>query len=207
MAGSANSEEYGVRRKWVERVMHEFAVTPDRDCFATGGNARFPRYYTQEQDALSLRWDESETMWCNPPWTEWPKVADKILRGKNRCVCVVPAWYSRAWVHDLVKAATRILYVEKGHRVFELDGQPVEGIRWGLFFLLIDPEARGAGGPVEERKVEDLSEDDEEEGESEEEAEDVPGEEVEDVLDMRSVDSEEDDDVLGDPSLGAETGA
>ena len=80
--GQPNSEEYTVRRKWVERVMHEFALTPDRYCFATRSDARLPRYYTQEQDALSLRWDEADTMWCNPTWSDWWLVVTGKVKGE-----------------------------------------------------------------------------------------------------------------------------
>ena len=98
-------------------------------------------------------------MWCNPPWTEWPRLADKIRKGRNTCVCIVPAWYSRSWVHELVRAAARILYVEQGHRVFELAGKPVDGIRWGLFFILFRPSAKRVTFKPEWKRVAVLSED------------------------------------------------
>ena len=63
------TEEYTVRQEWVKPIQDEMATTPDRDCFATRANARFPKFYTKEQDALKQEWDPQKVLWCNPPWS------------------------------------------------------------------------------------------------------------------------------------------
>ena len=137
--GSPNTEEYTVRKAWVNKVLSVLGVMPDRDAFATVENARFPKWYTASDDALLQEWDPTEILWCNPPWTLWPRVASKILAGRNTCVCIIPTWHSKQWVHDLVNAASKIFYIEPGCKVFELRKRPVEGLKWGLFALLVQP--------------------------------------------------------------------
>lgn len=72
-----------------------FAFTVD--AAATDANARLPRYWTAEQDALSLPW-AGERVWCNPPyshpslgrwvekaWDEWHNTPPGLI------VMLVPA--------------------------------------------------------------------------------------------------------------------
>ena len=134
------SEEYAVRRHWVRKILLQFDI-PDhqvRDCFSSHGNARFAKHFVKFQNALLQHWDPAEVMWCNPPWSIWPEVAEKILGCGCRCIGVLPAWHSKVWVQKLLKAAVKTIYFEVGSRIFELSGRPVGGIRWGLYVLLVD---------------------------------------------------------------------
>jgi phage N-6-adenine-methyltransferase len=47
----------------------EFAFTID--AAASADNALLPRFWTKEQDALRLSWDD-ERVWCNPPYSALP---------------------------------------------------------------------------------------------------------------------------------------
>ena len=76
-AGEA-SETYVVKKYWAKKILEQFSVTPDRDCFENPENARFDKFYTPDQDALKQTWDPREVMWCNPPWSLWPQVAEKF---------------------------------------------------------------------------------------------------------------------------------
>lgn len=134
------TESYAVRRHWVDKILRQFDINHAcvRDCFATIHNRRFEKFYCAEQDALSLSWDINEVRWCNPPWSLWPRVADKILTTAGTSIAVFPAWHSQSWVQNLLRAAVKTIYFEVGSKVFELgDKKPVGGIRWGLYIVLV----------------------------------------------------------------------
>ena len=104
------------------------------------------------------------------------------------CVCVVPAWHSKGWVHELVKAATKVVYIDKGSRVFEWEGKVVGRLKWGLFVLLVPPKGQRPQAGSQERETTRIS---------------VLGEDTDDD-DLPSQSSEEEDDIAGDPDWEAE---
>jgi hypothetical protein len=62
----------------------------------------------------------------------------------------------------LVKAATKVVYVDRGSRVFEWEGQVVGRLKWGLFVLVIPPreQRHPVGFPSgEETRIAVLGED------------------------------------------------
>ena len=129
--GGFLSEEYAVRQHWIRRSLTIFQIDAKnvRDCFSTSSNRRFPKNYTRQEDALWQDWDIAEVMWCNPPWTIWPEVTQKVLQSGCQCICVLPAWHSKGWVKDLLMAAWKTIYLEVGTKVFELGSKPVGGIK------------------------------------------------------------------------------
>ena len=136
------SEQYAVRFHWIRRFLQQFGIEAGdwmRDCFASPSNARFSKFWTAEQDAIMQDWSSNEIHWCNPPWTIWPSVAEKILSSNCVSICVFPAWHSKQWVQDLVFSAVKTIYLEVGSKIFELGGKAVGGIKWGLYVVLIWP--------------------------------------------------------------------
>lgn len=136
------SEEYAVRKHWVKIILRMMGISEDsnlRDCFANASNKRFQKYFTAEQNALVQPWDQSEVMWCNPPWSIWPATAQKIINSQCVTVAVFPSWESKDWVKQLTFMASKVIYFEIGSRIFELWGKPVGGIKWGLYAVLIQP--------------------------------------------------------------------
>lgn len=133
------SESYAVRHHWVKKILQQFQIQPAhvRDMFATSLNRRFEKYFCLEQDAMQQSWDINEVRWCNPPWTIWPQVSEKILSTPGTSIAVLPAWQSQQWVQNLLVVAKRTIYFEVGSKIFELGGKPVNGIKWGLYVLLI----------------------------------------------------------------------
>jgi hypothetical protein len=135
------SEQYAVRKCWVQQILKMFGLSADndiRDCFASSSNRRFNKFWTVHDNALEQDWNNSEIKWCNPPWSIWPATAQKILTSYCQAIAVFPAWHSKQWVQDLLFAGSKVAYFEIGSKIFQLD-KPVGGIRWGLYVVLIGP--------------------------------------------------------------------
>lgn len=99
----ANNHPQQVGKRGPDRTVDDRAITAEDfaplherfrftiDVAATEQNARLPRYWTAEDDALSLSW-AGERVWCNPPyslpalerwvataWRQWNDGADLIV--------------------------------------------------------------------------------------------------------------------------------
>lgn len=81
----------------------EFGFT--LDVAASPENALCSRYYTREQDALSLCW-RGERVWCNPPYREILPWVNYAWQEARECgalvVLLLPArtdqeWWARVW--------------------------------------------------------------------------------------------------------------
>ena len=105
----------------VHRCAGYFCLTFDLDVCATVENAKAPRFWTPEDDALTRPWRGN--CWLNPPygreigkWTAY--AAQEAQRGAN-IVCLLPARTDTAWWHDdVVSAASAILFL-RGRLRFE----------------------------------------------------------------------------------------
>jgi phage N-6-adenine-methyltransferase len=97
-------------------TLEDFAPLHDRfrftiDAAASPANARLPRYWTKEDDALSRSW-VGERVWCNPPysnlagwvskaWLEWWRLAELV-------VMLLPANRTeQRWWQDGIEPALR----------------------------------------------------------------------------------------------------
>lgn len=131
-------EDYAVRNHWVARILNIFNIDKSkvRDTFASGQNRRFDKYFDKQQDALQQVWSTEEIYWCNPPWSLWPAAVDKIERSNCEAIAVVPAW-NKPWVTKALGMGQRLIYMESGTRLFELDGKMMPGIRWGIYVVWI----------------------------------------------------------------------
>src|ERR1700722_8116416 len=70
----------------------------DLDVAADATNAKCARYYTSEQNGLTLPW--SGRVWCNPPYSSIRPWVDRANECEaERVVMLVPAWStdSRWW--------------------------------------------------------------------------------------------------------------
>lgn len=137
------TEDYAVRKHWVQKILAVFNIGRQdqvdiRDAFANFHNKRFTKFNTVQENSLQKVWDPNEIMWCNPPWSIWPDVSNKILRTSSVCIAILPAW-SKWWVQQLVTRALRLIFFEVGTRLFEYYGRPVGGIRWAAYALLLVP--------------------------------------------------------------------
>ena len=135
------SEEYTVRWHFFRDICQHLGLTPTLDCFATHNNARCPKHFTEEQDALKMEWSRDEVLWMNPPWSLWPEAEAKLTAHTGAALVLCPAW-SKPWVKRLVGMAARRVYIEKGTRLFEVEGKACPGTLWGMWALRIDKGPR-----------------------------------------------------------------
>lgn len=106
---TSNSEEWGTPQELFNRLNKEFNFT--LDVCASEENAKCPKYYTKEEDALKQEW--GGVIWMNPPYGRrignWVKKAKETARqGKATVVCLLPARTDTAWWHDYVMKANEI---------------------------------------------------------------------------------------------------
>lgn len=106
---TSNSEEWGTPQKFFNRLNEEFNFT--LDICASKENAKCPKYYTKEEDALKKEW--GGIIWMNPPYGRqignWVKKArDAAQQGTATVVCLLPARTDTAWWHDYVMKANEI---------------------------------------------------------------------------------------------------
>ena len=71
-------EDYAVRNEIVNEIEQRFGCRVDRDCFASARNSLCTAFWTENDDALQKEWKAGETIWLNPPWSLWKKVAEKL---------------------------------------------------------------------------------------------------------------------------------
>ena len=134
---SFKREDYAVRNHFVKRIEEFFGTKADRDCFATKRNSVCASFFTENEDAFKQHWDWGETIWLNPPWSLWNRVAKKLRKSTCTAICILPDW-QRGWVKELLRKASKRMYFKEGTQLFEVNGHPVGGIRWGVWALLIE---------------------------------------------------------------------
>jgi site-specific DNA-methyltransferase (adenine-specific) len=100
---SSASDEWETPREFFDAVDSVFHFT--LDVCADHSNAKCPRYYTKEEDGLSLEW--RGVCWMNPPYGReislWVRKAyESSLAGGTVVVCLLPARTDTKWWHDYV---------------------------------------------------------------------------------------------------------
>lgn len=112
---------------WLFQPLHAL-LGFELDAAASRQNAKCPRYFDEERNALARPW-EASSVWCNPPygcepgtdvWVEHGRSWAERLR--NRVTMLIPVKADTAWYHDLVWGSCRVQTSAK------LEG-PVPG-RW-----------------------------------------------------------------------------
>ena len=77
----------------MDRIVRQFgAGVPDVDCFATGANARFPRYWDLKNSAWEHSWrpEHAGLLWINPPFNMIHLVVKKLKSDSAKEVVIVP---------------------------------------------------------------------------------------------------------------------
>ena len=129
-------EDYAVRNEFVHQIENYFGCKADKDCFASPKNSLCTNFFTKNDNALEREWLPGETLWINPPWSLWKKVANKLKSSKCNAICILPAW-QRGWVKELIRMANKRIFFRPGTRLFEADGKAMGPIKWGVWALLI----------------------------------------------------------------------
>ena len=119
----STNQEWGTPDEVFEPLNEEFGFT--LDVAASQGNYKCARYWTKEDDALSLPWGD-EVCWLNPPYRQvsvWIKKAFQESLSGATVVCLVQARTNTNWWHD---------YCMKGEVRF-IRGRPkFKGCKHGL---------------------------------------------------------------------------
>ena len=101
---SSNSMEWGTPQDLYDQLNTEFNFTLD-PC-ATKENAKCKKYYTKENNGLTLSW-QGETVFCNPPygreiklWVE--KCYYEYTLNKTKIVMLIPSRTDTAYFHKYI---------------------------------------------------------------------------------------------------------
>lgn len=98
---SSATDLWSTPRDFFDRCAARFGPF-DLDVCASDENAKCVRYFTAEQDGLSLPWNG--VCWMNPPYGrsigKWMQKAYESSLDGATVVCLVPARTDTAWWHD-----------------------------------------------------------------------------------------------------------
>ena len=112
---SSASEEWATPNNFFYDLLGFFRF--DLDSCATTDNRKVYKFYSKEQDALSIpEWDSKTCVWCNPPYGrkigEWVKKCDEQHRVYNRSVVMlIPARTDTKWFHEYIYGKYPILFI------------------------------------------------------------------------------------------------
>ncbi len=97
---SSATDEWATPQDFFDKMNAEFHF--ETDVCATPQNAKCKRYFTKEQDGLSLPW--GGRCWMNPPYGRkiglWVKKAWEAAQTGATVVCLLPARTDTSWWHD-----------------------------------------------------------------------------------------------------------
>jgi phage N-6-adenine-methyltransferase len=96
---SHKTDEWPTPKAFFRRLNEEFHF--DLDVCATKENAKCPKFYTKEDDGLSLPW--SKMNWCNPPYSDIKRWAQQARREQfkgHTTVMLMPARTDTVFFHD-----------------------------------------------------------------------------------------------------------
>ena len=81
------------------------AGTRTVDALASSLTARFPRFWTRQDDAFSKDWGTEELLWINPPFQHFARVIRKIAVDSARAIVITPEWTHLRW-HKALQGIT-----------------------------------------------------------------------------------------------------
>lgn len=122
------------------------------DIAAAHDNHRCAKYFTKEDDALSIKWPKNVPLWCNPPYSkegglliEWLKKALRESLEGSTTVLLLPADTSTKWFHDHVLGSGSVYKFTKRRIRFFLDGVRQGSPKFGSLVMVasIDEYYRG----------------------------------------------------------------
>ena len=109
---SSKSGEWSTPPDFFQVLDREFHFT--LDACASPENAKCARYYTKEQDGLSLPW--TGTVWCNPPYGRevghWVEKAFRSAGEGATVVLLLPARTDTRWFHRYLYGRAELRFVQ-----------------------------------------------------------------------------------------------
>ena len=121
---SSDQQDWSTPPEFMEAIGKEF----DLDACAYDKTAKAPRWFTEEDDALTKDWNAGR-VWMNPPYGRalpvWLQKAYEESR-KDHCGevwCLVPARPDTSWFHEIACKGQIVLL--RGRISFHQDGKSV----------------------------------------------------------------------------------
>jgi len=97
---TSEHENWETPQDLFDKLDHMFSF--ELDVCASPENAKVSKYYTKQQNSLSLPW--SRRNWMNPPYGrtigEWCCKASEVADGGGLTVALLPARVDTKWFHD-----------------------------------------------------------------------------------------------------------
>lgn len=98
---TSNKEDWETPQDLFDRIDHVCHFT--LDACASHSNAKCPRYWTKDVNALVQDWD-NEKIWCNPPYGR--KIASFVRKASlakhSLVVLLLPARTDTIWFHEYI---------------------------------------------------------------------------------------------------------
>ena len=122
---SSNKHDWATPQYFVDLVEEKLERKFDLDVCSYDYTAKAPKWFTENDDALTKEWD-APLCWMNPPYGKelsiWLKYAkEQAQKHKNTIVCLVPARTDTAWFHDIAIHG-KIIFL-RGRIKFEQNGK------------------------------------------------------------------------------------
>ena len=122
---TAKRQDWETPQALFDELNKEFAFTID--AAATPDNAKLPRFWTPEKDALAQEWG-GERVWLNPPYgrelAQWTrKAAESVQKPGTIVVMLIPARTDTRWFHEYIYHRAEIRFL-RGRLKYELGGEP-----------------------------------------------------------------------------------
>ena len=110
---SSETDMWATPQDFFDKLNEEFNF--QLDVCATAENAKCEKYYTKEQDGLSMPW--TGTCWCNPPYGrdigKWvAKAYASSAGGEATVVMLLPSRTDTRWFHDYIYGKAEIRFIK-----------------------------------------------------------------------------------------------
>ena len=127
------TDEWETPQELFDDLNEEFNFTLDPCC--TKETAKCHKYYTIEDDGLSIPWS-GERVFMNPPYSNITPWMKKAYESYDLVVALVPAWTDRIWYHDYVYKKECDIRFLKGRVRFLLNGEVKTAPRFGSMLVI-----------------------------------------------------------------------
>ncbi|EGO2800512.1 DNA N-6-adenine-methyltransferase [Enterococcus faecalis] len=121
---SSEKDDWETPQKLFDELNEKYQF--DIDVAASARNAKLPKYFTKEDNALIQEWDGN--VFCNPPYgrelRKWlEKGYQEYLRVPERTIVfLIPARTDTSYWHDFIFGKAYIQFL-RGRVKFEIDGE------------------------------------------------------------------------------------
>lgn len=138
----SNKQDWGTPRAFFEYVEKKFNLTFTLDACASNHNYKVKKYFTEQDDALSLKWcfahengHTFEEVWLNPPFGKGGKLQrqfiDHAVKQAKLQYCrvfaLIPARTDTRLFHEIIIPNASYVYFIKGRLNHEHDDRTPRG--------------------------------------------------------------------------------